>query len=651
MLYSCQVTKFQSGFGFIHYSNKKDGIEAAFRAAETLYDERIDNVNYTCKISHALEKYLTSGQLEIHAERESHQEQQMGSPQMVTSNRSFSSQQKEGNRRSTSKPPKIGNSSPVVSHSASMICARRKSSDAYQRENLFSTSISPRMQGLIPEDSIFGSQSFEELPSSEQRYSPKSFQPAFPSMAGQQNAFTQSLIPVSQQSQPYIKLPQHSYTKLSPMDNVHSANYRSTHSSNSVNSMDTWDGAFMGSEIVNSSSTSDQRLQANRTGRAADFTLQQPSFDFERRDTYKSEIYDKWEAVAPDELSRTVSQIFNEAEITQSSTVDFNEVPDMWRDGARSSAHQVIPRPSNSMPTAAITKKKLMNETSSSWSENVFQKSEAVLGYHPGSQKSILSKSFDSTLNNMSDVGSYGYGLQLETNMAIPKTYPYVQGRDGVGSPNQVESKLSSKLSRAISSTAHRDRSTESTVAFGGRSQLQNPLTGDGLLASFREGYYETDREPTKNLPSMSSKISTEPFNREVQATNYQPHHYHHSGSTLGKLPDRTIVNNYDTELFEDFGPYNREPNQNVNILSDVENYSHQEYLGSSPHLSSVQIRNSPVLDTPPPLYTHPNRSLQWQLGPSVGLPVPISSGLLLTICLLPDALSIFVFVSKCRCA
>eukprot|EP01036_Dinobryon_divergens_P022593 gene22593-30860_t len=55
-----KTTKFQSGFGFIHYSSQQDGIAAAFQAAKTLYDERIENVNYTCKISHALEKFLTS---------------------------------------------------------------------------------------------------------------------------------------------------------------------------------------------------------------------------------------------------------------------------------------------------------------------------------------------------------------------------------------------------------------------------------------------------------------------------------------------------------------------------------------------------------------------------------------------------------------
>jgi hypothetical protein len=55
-----KATKFQSGFGFIHYSSQREGIAAAFQAAKTLYDERIDNVNYTCKISHALEKFLVS---------------------------------------------------------------------------------------------------------------------------------------------------------------------------------------------------------------------------------------------------------------------------------------------------------------------------------------------------------------------------------------------------------------------------------------------------------------------------------------------------------------------------------------------------------------------------------------------------------------
>mmetsp|Transcript_15767 Transcript_15767/g.21667 ORF Transcript_15767/g.21667 Transcript_15767/m.21667 type:complete len:474 (+) Transcript_15767:60-1481(+) len=48
----------QSGYGFVHYSNSLKGIESAFEAARSLYDVQIDNVNYICKISHALENYL-----------------------------------------------------------------------------------------------------------------------------------------------------------------------------------------------------------------------------------------------------------------------------------------------------------------------------------------------------------------------------------------------------------------------------------------------------------------------------------------------------------------------------------------------------------------------------------------------------------------
>ena len=73
-------TKFQSGFGFIHYSSQQDGIAAAFQAAKTLYDERIENVNYTCKISHALEKFLTSAHAHAHAHAHAATRTLMGPP-------------------------------------------------------------------------------------------------------------------------------------------------------------------------------------------------------------------------------------------------------------------------------------------------------------------------------------------------------------------------------------------------------------------------------------------------------------------------------------------------------------------------------------------------------------------------------------------
>ena len=48
----------QSGYGFIHYPGTPQGIEASFRAGDTLVDVMIDEVNYKCKISHHLERHL-----------------------------------------------------------------------------------------------------------------------------------------------------------------------------------------------------------------------------------------------------------------------------------------------------------------------------------------------------------------------------------------------------------------------------------------------------------------------------------------------------------------------------------------------------------------------------------------------------------------
>eukprot|EP01035_Chromulina_nebulosa_P040862 gene40862-55223_t len=53
-----QVGNCQSGYGFVHYSNSVSGVESAFMAARSLYDVQIDNINYICKISHALENHL-----------------------------------------------------------------------------------------------------------------------------------------------------------------------------------------------------------------------------------------------------------------------------------------------------------------------------------------------------------------------------------------------------------------------------------------------------------------------------------------------------------------------------------------------------------------------------------------------------------------
>jgi len=51
----------QSGYGFVHYANSLAGIESAFKAARSLYDVQVDGVNYICKISHALENHLKTG--------------------------------------------------------------------------------------------------------------------------------------------------------------------------------------------------------------------------------------------------------------------------------------------------------------------------------------------------------------------------------------------------------------------------------------------------------------------------------------------------------------------------------------------------------------------------------------------------------------
>mmetsp|Transcript_31746 Transcript_31746/g.43560 ORF Transcript_31746/g.43560 Transcript_31746/m.43560 type:complete len:1019 (+) Transcript_31746:53-3109(+) len=176
-----EVTKFQSGFGFIHYSNKRDGIEAAFKAAMTLYDERIDNVNYTCKISHALEKYLTSGQLEAAAEMEQRKHQQQLSPLPIPPQQQSSSYPRpvpnsspietspRSNRGSRNmvgmnKPSpgqKIGSQSPIYEGHLSI---KKKPVDSYYQSSTGSGS--PRAAVMYGDDALLSSASLDELPSS-----------------------------------------------------------------------------------------------------------------------------------------------------------------------------------------------------------------------------------------------------------------------------------------------------------------------------------------------------------------------------------------------------------------------------------------------------------------------------------------------------
>ena len=53
-----ESTKFQSGYGFVHFMDTEDGVDAAFQTAKELFNTSIDNVQYTCKISNALQEFL-----------------------------------------------------------------------------------------------------------------------------------------------------------------------------------------------------------------------------------------------------------------------------------------------------------------------------------------------------------------------------------------------------------------------------------------------------------------------------------------------------------------------------------------------------------------------------------------------------------------
>lgn len=62
---------YQSGYGFIHYSSNETGVSSAFNAVKSLMDTVIDDVNYISKVSHALEKHLTSSGGGGHSSNES----------------------------------------------------------------------------------------------------------------------------------------------------------------------------------------------------------------------------------------------------------------------------------------------------------------------------------------------------------------------------------------------------------------------------------------------------------------------------------------------------------------------------------------------------------------------------------------------------
>lgn len=66
-----EIGNCQSGYGFVHFSNSLTGIESAFKAARSLYDVQIDNVNYICKISHALENHLKANTQRVSPHSES----------------------------------------------------------------------------------------------------------------------------------------------------------------------------------------------------------------------------------------------------------------------------------------------------------------------------------------------------------------------------------------------------------------------------------------------------------------------------------------------------------------------------------------------------------------------------------------------------
>lgn len=244
-----KVTKFQSGFGFIHYSNKRDGIEAAFKAAMTLYDERIDNVNYTCKISHALEKYLTSGQLEAAAEMEQRKHQQL-SPIPIPPHQTYSatmaprpiansspienSPRSQGSRMlnvvKTSSAQKIGSQSPIFDGPHSSI--KKKPIDSYYQSS--TSSGSPRATAMYNDEVHLSSLSLDDLPSTAGRYLQKQ-----PQHQAHYNQISKPNNPQQYDNYSSRWSPQHQQT----MDVEYSNNHRIRQSS-TIPSDDAWEVNF-----------------------------------------------------------------------------------------------------------------------------------------------------------------------------------------------------------------------------------------------------------------------------------------------------------------------------------------------------------------------------------------------------------------------
>lgn len=48
----------QTGYGFIHYPLTEEGIACALEAVRSLHELVLDNVKYSCRVSHALEEFL-----------------------------------------------------------------------------------------------------------------------------------------------------------------------------------------------------------------------------------------------------------------------------------------------------------------------------------------------------------------------------------------------------------------------------------------------------------------------------------------------------------------------------------------------------------------------------------------------------------------
>eukprot|EP01040_Poterioochromonas_malhamensis_P001620 gene1620-1714_t len=61
----------QTGYGFIHYPLTEEGIACALESVRSLHELVLDNVKYSCRVSHALEEFLKMRQTNTQRERRS----------------------------------------------------------------------------------------------------------------------------------------------------------------------------------------------------------------------------------------------------------------------------------------------------------------------------------------------------------------------------------------------------------------------------------------------------------------------------------------------------------------------------------------------------------------------------------------------------